>query len=120
MARVFVIMRLTRYLLRYRGRLPEFRGLQQNVNVHYIPSTNGHFKRGLLFLHVLSSPAPPPPLFPPFQLKSLPHLHYLTEKKKCENLLSSGCCSLADWFCGVMVSTLDSESSDPSSNLGRT
>ena len=24
------------------------------------------------------------------------------------------------WPCGVMVSTLDSESSDPSSNLGRT
>ena len=24
------------------------------------------------------------------------------------------------WFCGVMVSTLDFESSDPSSNLGRT
>ena len=28
--------------------------------------------------------------------------------------------SIAKWFCGVMVSTLDSESNDPSSNLGRT
>ena len=37
-----------------------------------------------------------------------------------ENLLGHGCDGLADWFCGVMVSTLDSESSDPSSNLGRT
>ena len=27
---------------------------------------------------------------------------------------------LSKWPCGVMVSTLDSESSDPSSNLGRT
>ena len=28
--------------------------------------------------------------------------------------------SFASWFCGVMVSTLDFESKDPSSNLGRT
>ena len=28
--------------------------------------------------------------------------------------------SFANWFCGVMVSTLDFESQDPSSNLGRT
>ena len=30
------------------------------------------------------------------------------------------CRFVDDWFYGVMVSTLDFESSDPSSNLGRT
>ena len=75
MARV-VIMRLTRYLLRYRGRWPGTLGGEI--------VERGQIGEYFRFCAALERP------------------------------------KRVDWFCGVMVSTLDSESSDPSSNLGRT
>ena len=48
------------------------------------------------------------------------HSHIMTEKVMVNQLHILGLGGFAQWFYGVMVSTQDSESCDPSSNLGRT